>query len=74
MQRIRITIPRKENGHRTSRFDRAMCCTPNQLERLIDWLKQLRRLAARYEKRAEKCRAVCTIQPHCCASSFAKTP
>ena len=58
---IRITIPRKENEHRTGPFDRAIYRTRNQIERLINRLKQFRRLATRYEKRAENYRAMWTI-------------
>lgn len=58
---IRITIPRKENDHRTGPFDRVIKRTRNQIERLINRLKQFRRLATRYEKRAENYRAMWTI-------------
>ncbi len=58
---IRITIPRKENEHRTGPFDRAIYRTRNQVERLINRLKQYRRLATRYEKRAENFRAMWII-------------
>ena len=43
---IRNTIPHKENEHRSSAFDRAM-------ERLINRLKQNRRITTRYEKCAD---------------------
>ena len=50
---IRYTIPRKQNEHRTGPFDRTVYRTRNRVERLINRLKQSRRIATRYEKRAE---------------------
>ncbi len=50
---IRVTIPRKQNERRTGPFDRALYRLRNQVERLINRLKQFRRVATRYEKRAE---------------------
>ena len=50
---IRITIPRKRNECRTGPFDRAIYRHRNRIERLINRFKQFRRLATRYEKRAE---------------------
>ena len=47
------TIPRKVNERRTGPFDRAIYRLRNRVERLINRLKQFRRLATRYEKRAE---------------------
>ena len=49
---IRITIPRKANEQRTGPFNRAIYRERNRVERLINRLKQWRRLATRYEKRA----------------------
>ena len=49
---IRITIPRKRNERRTGPFNRAIYRERNRVERLINRLKQWRRLATRYEKRA----------------------
>src|SRR5262245_9010041 len=49
---MRITIPRKQNEHRTGPFDRALYRLRNRIERLINRCKQFRRLATRYEKRA----------------------
>ena len=48
---IRITIPRKSNERRTGPFNRAIYRERNRVERLINRLKQWRRLATRYEKR-----------------------
>jgi transposase len=50
---IRVTIPRKANEHRRGSFDRELYKERNQIERLINRLKQNRRLATRYEKRNE---------------------
>jgi transposase len=49
---IRMTIPRKTNERRTGRFDRGIYRERNRIERLINRLKQYRRIATRYEKRA----------------------
>ncbi len=49
---IRITIPRKRNEQRTGPFNRIIYRERNRVERLINRLKQWRRLATRYEKRA----------------------
>ena len=58
---IRITIPRKENECRSGPFDRAIYRLRNRVERLINRLKQFRRLATRYEKRAENYKAMWLI-------------
>jgi transposase len=50
---IRHTIPHKANEHRTGPFNRAIYRSRNLVERLINRLKQYRRIATRYEKRAE---------------------
>ena len=50
---IRLTIPRKRDERRTGPFARAIYRLRNQVERLINRLKQYRRIATRYEKRAE---------------------
>ena len=50
---IRITIARRTNEHRGGAFDRATYRTRNLVERLINRLKHIRRVATRYEKRAE---------------------
>jgi transposase len=49
---IRLTIPRKRGEHRTGPFDRRLYRQRNQIERVINRLKQFRRMATRYEKRA----------------------
>ncbi len=58
---IRTTIPRKKNEHRGGPFDREIYRTRNRIERLINRLKQYRRVATRYEKRAENYQAMLTI-------------
>lgn len=50
---IRITIPHKSNECRTGPFDREAYRERNLVERCINRLKQFRRVATRYEKRAE---------------------
>lgn len=58
---IRITIPRRRNENRAGPFDRELYRSRNRVERLINRLKQFRRLATRYEKRAENYRAMWLI-------------
>jgi transposase len=58
---IRITIPRKKDERRSGPFDREIYRTRNLIERLINRLKQFRRVATRYEKRAENYQAMLTI-------------
>ena len=55
---IRITIARRSNEHRGGVFDRAIYRTRNVVERLINRLKQFRRVAIRYEKQAENYEAM----------------
>lgn len=49
---IRFTIPTRKNERRPVRFDRASYRERNRVERLINRLKQFRRVATRYEKQA----------------------
>ena len=49
---IRYTIPRKTNERRTGPFNRALYRQRNLVERTINRLKQFRRIATRYEKKA----------------------
>ncbi len=58
---IRMTIPRKTNERRTGPFDRAVYRERNRIERLINRLKQYRRIATRYEKRAANYLAMLTL-------------
>ena len=55
---IRITIARRSNEHSGGAFDRAIYRTRNLVERLINRLKHFRRVATRYEKRAENYEAM----------------
>ena len=50
---IKVTIPRRSNERKPNRYDRTIYKSRNLVERLINRLKQFRRLATRYEKRAE---------------------
>jgi transposase len=54
---INYTIPRKSNQTKTGHFDKAIYRGRNRVERLINRLKHNRRIATRYEKRAENYRA-----------------
>ena len=58
---IRCTIPRKTNERRTGPFNRALYRQRNLVERTINRLKQLRRIATRYEKKAENYLAMLQI-------------
>jgi transposase len=58
---IRITIARRRDECRTGPFDRAIYRTRNLVERLINRLKQFRRLSTRYEKHGENYRAMWVI-------------
>ncbi len=58
---IRVTIPRQAHEHRRGSFDRQLYQERNRIERLINRLKQNRRLATRYEKRGENYRAMWVI-------------
>ena len=58
---INYTIPRKPNQTNTGSFDKAIYKQRNRVERLINRLKHNRRIATRYEKRAENYRAFLTI-------------
>ena len=49
---IGAVIPTKENEQRQPDFDREAYRERNRIERLINRLKQFRRIATRYEKRA----------------------
>lgn len=58
---IRITIPRKDNERRRGKFDKALYRQRNRVERCFNRLKQFRRIATRYEKKAENYLAMLTI-------------
>jgi transposase len=57
---IGVVIPHK-NRERRGRFDKAAYRQRNVVERLINRLKQFRRVATRYEKRAVNYLAMLTI-------------
>jgi transposase len=58
---IGMVIARQENERRVGRFDKAAYRQRNVVERLINRLKQFRRVATRYEKRAANYQAMLTI-------------
>ena len=58
---IRYTIPRKRNEQRNGPFDRVLYRLRNRVERSINRLKQFRRIATRYEKKAENYLAMLQI-------------
>ncbi len=58
---IDAVIPIKENEQRQPDFDREAYRQRNRIERLINRLKQFRRIATRYEKRAANYLAMITI-------------
>jgi transposase len=58
---IRVTIPRKANERRGGRFDKVLYKLRARVEQLINRLKQFRRIATRYEKRAENYLGMVTI-------------
>ncbi len=50
---IRVTIPRKANERRRGPFDKRLYRLRARIEQLINRRKQFRRIATRYEKRAD---------------------
>lgn len=58
---IRVTIPRRRDERRRGVFDRAIYRLRNLVERLVNRMKQFRRVATRYEKRAANYLAMLTI-------------
>jgi transposase len=59
--KIGIVIPRKSNERRRGPFNKAAYRQRNTVERLFNRLKQNRRIATRYEKRAVNYLAMLTI-------------
>ena len=55
---IRVTIPRRKDQPRGGRFDRELYRARNIVERLINRLKQFRRIATRYDKLGESYRTM----------------
>lgn len=60
-QGIRATIPRRRDEMRPGPFDREAYRHRNRVERCINRLKQYRRIATRYEKRAANYLAMLTL-------------
>jgi transposase len=58
---IRVTIPRKQDERRGGPFSKALYKLRARVEHLISRLKQFRRIATRYEKRAENYLGMVTI-------------
>jgi transposase len=58
---IGYTIPRRSTETRTGPLNRTLYKERNRVERLINRLKQFRRIATRYEKRAVNFLAMVTI-------------
>ena len=58
---IRYTIPRKSNEDRGGSFNKEIYRQRNRVERLINRLKQFRRIATCYEKRAVNYAAILLI-------------
>ena len=58
---IRLTVPHKANERRMRPFDREVYAERNRIERLINRLKQFRRVATRYEKLASNYLAMLTL-------------
>ena len=54
-------IPSKSDQRRQPHFDHAAYRRRNRVERLINRLKQFRRIATRYEKRAANYLAMVTV-------------
>jgi transposase len=70
---IRLTIPRKRNECRTGPSDRAIYRTRERVERMLNRLKQNRRLATRYEKCAVNSHALWLIAATLLWLEFANT-
>ena len=58
---IGAVIPTRKDQHRKPRFDRVAYRTRERVERLINRLKQFRRVATRYEKRGHYYLAMVTL-------------
>ncbi len=68
---IRCTIARRSNERRRGPFNKQHYRKRNIVERLINRLKQFRRIATRYEKRAANFAAMITIASIFLFSDFA---
>lgn len=72
-KQMRYTIPHRKNEHHKGIFDKRLYRKRNIVERLINRLKQFRRIATRYEKRATNFAAMITFASICLFSDFAYT-
>lgn len=68
---IRCTVARRSNERRRGPFNKQHYRKRNIVERLINRLKQFRRIATRYEKRASNFSAMITIASIFLFSDFA---
>lgn len=68
---VRCTIARRSNERRRGSFNKVHYRKRNIVERLINRLKQFRRIATRYEKRASNFSAMITIASIFLFSDFA---
>ena len=68
---IRCTIPHRANEHHKGMFSKTAYRKRNIVERLINRLKQFRRIATRYEKRATNFSAMITLASIFLFSDFA---
>jgi transposase len=73
-QGIRYTIPHRAQQRRRGSFDQTLYRLRNLVERFINRVKQFRRIATRYEKRAEQYRAFWLIAASLLWLKFAYTP
>lgn len=72
---IRYTIPRRSNEKHKGSFDKNIYRERNKVERLFSRLKEFRRIATRYEKRASNYAAMLTIAAiFLWSQGFAYTP
>ncbi|WP_347242579.1 transposase [Nostoc sp. FACHB-888] len=58
---IRFTIPLRSNERRRGKFDKSIYRQRNRVERCFNRLKQFRRIATRYEKKADNYLAMLTL-------------
>lgn len=70
---IRVTIPRRKDQPRGGPFDRELYRARNIVERLINRLKQFRRIATRYDKLGESYRTMWVLGA-AYLFSFSNTP
>jgi transposase len=71
---MRLTIPRQKTERRSGPFEHKIYRLRNIVERVINRMKQCRRLVTRYEKRAENYKAVWIIAATILWIDFANTP